>query len=119
MLLEQFRAILRNSDDYDRDLLVSLCKGADIALGKIHDSNRWIPVIERTPTYQESTELEGDTRVSRLLEVTVELVNGDRYVGYAYFDAGRWERQDLVLDLDISQIVAWRSPEPFYGELEL
>lgn len=119
MTLEHFRNLLRNPDIRNIAYLKTLCRGADVALGKLYDSNRWIPVIERTPTYDEFTELEGEDRVSRLLEVTVELVSGDRYVGYAYFNKGRWERQDLVLDLDVSQIVAWRVPVPYYGEIEL
>lgn len=119
MTLEQFRAILSSPDSYNRDYLVSLCKGADIALGKVSNASRWIPVLERIPTYEESTEIEGDKRVKRLIEVTIELSTSERYVGYAYFEDGRWVRQDMILDLEVSQVVAWRIPEPYLGDFEL
>ena len=120
MTLEGFKKILLNANHVeDVDSLRKLCQGAYQALCRLESMNQWVSVLERTPTIEESTEIEGGNTVPRLLEVTVETFTGERYVGYAYYENGRWVRQDMVLDISGSSIIAWRIPKEFTGEIVL
>ena len=120
MTLEGFKKILLNANHTeDIDSFRKLCQGAYQALCKLESMNQWVSVLERTPTIEESTEIEGENTVFRLLEVTVETFTGERYVGYAYYENGRWVRQDMVLDVSGSSIIAWRIPKEYTGEVVL